>query len=439
MNAREIPLYTLNNKWENTIFTLLAFLGVCFSVYFFNTSSSSLVQLKGFFFELAFDKFSLFLSAVFCLSLFVGLYPVRKENEIDKSFIYYVLWGLGILLSNNLTTFFVFWTLQRSLPAILIFRSIRNSNTRGGGTYLIQHLTVFGCLLALIFLALNSGYATASFSEIPKSFFTWPVLILSFIIIYESHGIFPFHSWVHDLVGQFSWYKIAALFLARPGVLLFVKFLEPTIQHDPHIFTTMLLALSIFSSIYWSIRGIFETNVAQTTTYFSVAASSLLLTGLQADHTAALGTYLNLLVISLCGTSMWSMMSYIQRYTSIKRINQYYGLAQFYPNIATLFCLFGFCMIGTPLGASFVVEDLVINGLLDKQPYLGLGHILATCLNGILFFKVFTRLFLGTNAYPTKVNNFDLTRLQMLPYVAVLMVMFLIGIAPRLFLVNLQW
>jgi NADH-quinone oxidoreductase subunit M len=187
------------------------------------------------------------------------------------------------------------------------------------------------------------------------------------------------------------------------------------------------------------VRGIFETNISQNTTYFSVAASSLLLTGLQADHTAALGTYLNMMVISLCGTAMWSMMSYIQRYTSIKRLNQYYGLAQFYPKIATLFCLFGFCMIGTPLGASFVVEDLVINGLLDKQPYLGLGHILATCLNGILFFKLFTRLFLGTNAYPTKVKNYDLNRIQMFPYVMVLVLMFLIGMAPRLFLVNLEW
>ena len=41
----------------------------------------------------------------------------------------------------------------------------------------------------------------------------------------------------------------------------------------------------------------------KTTTYFYVAQSSLLLTGLQADLTAARGSYLHLMVISLSGTA----------------------------------------------------------------------------------------------------------------------------------------
>jgi NADH-quinone oxidoreductase subunit M len=146
-----------------------------------------------------------------------------------------------------------------------------------------------------------------------------------------------------------------------------------------------------------------------------------------------------MMVISLSGTALWSLVSYVQRYTSIKRLNQFYGLAQSYPKLATLFCLFGFCMIGTPLGASFVVEDLVINGLLDKQPYLGLGHILATCLNGILFFFVFSKLFLGQSSYPQKVKYMDMSLTQMLPYVMIVILMFTIGIAPSLFLVSLKW
>jgi NADH:ubiquinone oxidoreductase subunit 4 (subunit M) len=96
-------------------------------------------------------------------------------------------------------------------------------------------------------------------------------------------------------------------------------------------------------------------------------------------------------------------------------------------------------MIGTPIGASFVVEDLVITGLLEQQPYLGLGHILATCLNGILFFLVFSKLFLGQSSYPQKIKNLDMTFTQTIPYVLVLLTMFLIGIFPTLFLVKLGW
>ena len=437
--SRIIPLYTVNKKWQNGILGLLAIFGIFFvSLFFFSDGATSLVTSHSIF-EMSFDKFSLFLGSVFCVSLFMGLFPIRESNEINPTYIYYILGGVGVILSNNLLTFFVFWSFQRSLPCLRFIKSIRSDSTSSGGTFLIQHLMTFGCLIALLVFASQSGYTTTSFSAIPASFFTWPVLILAFIIIYESHGIFPFHSWIHDMVGNLSWYQISSLFLARPGVLLFVKFLLPTINQDPDIFRIVLLALSIISSIYWTIRGIFETNVSKTVTYFYVAQSSLILTGLQADMVAARGSYLHMMVISLSGTALWSLVSYVQRSSSIKRLNQFYGLAQSYPKLATLFCLFGFCMIGTPLGAAFVVEDLVITGLLHQQPYLGLGHILATCLNGILFFLVFSKLFLGQSSYPQKIKNLDMTFTQTIPYVLVLLTMFLIGIFPSLFLVKLRW
>lgn len=96
-------------------------------------------------------------------------------------------------------------------------------------------------------------------------------------------------------------------------------------------------------------------------------------------------------------------------------------------------------MIGVPLGASFVVEDLVITGLLEHQPYLGLGHILATCLNGILFFIIFSKIFLGPSAFKEQIKNKDMGLLQMLPYLFALLVMILIGIMPYLFLEKITW
>lgn len=438
-HTQAIPFFSISNKWQNSIFILLGILATFFLSMFFlhNGITTSMVSYP--LIELRFDKLSLFLGSIFCVSLFIGLFPVRKENDISKSFVFYILGGLGIILSNNLLTFFIFWSFQRSLPAFRFIRGIRNENTSGGGTYLVQHFITFTCLIALIVLAALNGLATTPFSYIPASFFTWPVLILAFIIIFESHGIFPFHSWIHDLVGNINWYNTSSLFLARAGVLLFVKFLLPTFEQYPDLFKISLLSLSIFSSIYWSVRGIYETNIAKVTTSFYVAQSSLVLTGLQADVAAGYGAYLQIMVISFSGTALWSLLSYVQRHTSIKRLNQFYGLAQFYPKLATLFCLFGFSMIGTPLGATFVVEDLVINGLLDQHPFLGLGHILATCLNGILFFLIFSKLFLGQASYPQKIKNFDMSLSQMFPYILVLLVMFSIGIWPSHFLGLLKW
>ena len=430
--------YTVEKNWQNFVLGLLGVLVLFYVGLFFSPSSAATFSTPSFL-EFSMDKFSVFVGAIFFVSLFTGLFPIRNKTSLSPSFLYFIAGGLGIILSNNLSTFCLFWVFQRGIPFVRFIRDIRQGRTTGGGTYVIQHFLTAICFIAILYLSWQSGYVFTPFAEIPAQFFTWPILFFSFVVIYESHGIFPFHSWIHDVVGKLPWYEISSLFLARAGILLFVKFLLPTFNQDPDAFKLLLLTLSIFSSIYWSYRGILEQDVSKTTTYFYVAQASLLLTGLQADLTAARGSYLHMMVISLSGTALFSLLSYVQHSFSLKRSNQFYGLAQYYPKLATLFCLFGFCMIGVPLGASFVVEDLVITGLLEKQPYLGLGHILATCLNGILFFLIFTKLFLGQSAYKQQIKNMDMPVKEMLPYVAVLLVLLLIGIFPHLFLEKINW
>ncbi len=429
---------TDNEKWKSVIIGLLLFLLLYFAFFFFVPHDAHTIETFSLF-DLSFNKISLFIGMIFCASLFVGIYPLRHQVIISSSFLFYITGGIGLILANNLPTFFLFWSFQRAIPLVGFFQSAKRGDASIGATYIIQHVISFFCLVALLVMSYNQGYLYYPMTSIPKEFFSWPVLILSFIVIYQSHGIFPFHSWVHDLVGKHSWYEISSIFLSRSGVLLFVQLLLPTFSNDPDIFKIILLSLSIISSIYWSFRGLFEENLSKTTTYFYIAQASLLLTGLQADLTAAKGSYLHMMVISLCGTSMFSILSYIQHYFSIKRANQFYGLAQFYPRLSTLFCLFGFCMIGVPMGASHVVEDLVITGLLDYQPYLGLGHIVATCLNGILFFIVYSKFFLGQSPYKQHIKVMDMSMKEMAPYVSVLMLMLLMGVLPYLFLEKLTW
>ncbi len=387
----------------------------------------------------SFNRPSLFVGSIFCGALFVGLLPVRKDLTMTRNFLLLMGAGVGIILSDNLPTFFFFFFLQRGVPGWNFFKNIRQGSSQSGGTYIIQH---FLCLIAALFLmgkAWQSGLLFHPMVEYPSNFFTLDVLLLSFILVYEAHGIFPFHSWVHDIVDQLRWYEISCLFLPRAGVLLFVQLMLPNYNTDPDVFKIALLSLSIFSSIYWSFRGIFEGNIQKEVSYFYISQASLVLTGLQATSVALRGSYLHMMVISFSGIAIWSILFYIQGHVSLKKSESFYGLAQEFPKLATLFCLFGFCLIGVPLLASFVAEDLVINGLLEQQPYLGLGHIFATCLNGILFFVLFSKLFLGSNPSGPKVVNHDMSLSEMFPYLVTLMIMFFIGIFPFVFLERISW
>lgn len=424
--------YGVGKRWQESIIYLLGLLFVFFLFIFFTQDFSAGHDVHSFF-DIRQNKISIFVGSLYCGSLFIGLFPIRHTVNLSSSFLFYVASGLGIILSNNLPTFFLFWVFQRCLPFGSFFKN------RTGGTYVIQHTVTMICFLVLMFLAYQSGLLITPMTDMPASFFTWPMLILSFIIVYESHGIFPFHSWVHDVVGHLPWYEFSAIFLSRAGVLLFVQLLLPTLKFDPDFFKILLLTLSIVSSVYWSLRGILEQSLNRKTTYFYIAQASLLLTGMQADLTAAKGSYLHMMVISIAGTSLFSILNYVQHYFSFKRRSHYYGLSNYFPKLATFFCLFGFCVIGVPFGASFVVEDLVITGLLHYHQYLGLGHIMATCLNGILFFLIFTKIFLGPSPYKDQIIDRDLSLLEMLPYLFALLLLILIGIMPSLFLEKITW
>lgn len=390
-------------------------------------------------FSFAYNRPSLFVGAIMSGALLMGLYPVRKEITFNRSFLLLLGAGVGIILADNMPTFFFFFFLSRGVPAWNFFKNIRSGLSQSGGTYLIQHFLCFLCAIFLMIFSANAGLFLTPLMEYPASFFSLEVLLLCFFIVYEAHGIFPFHSWVHDLVDQLRWYEISTIFLPRAGVLLFVQLMLPNYNSEPDLFKIILLALSIFSSIYWSFRGIFEENVQKAITYFYIAQVSLILTGLQATNVALLGSYLHMMVISFSGTALWSILSYIQGHTSLKKTQSFYGLAQDFPKLATLFCLFGFCLIGVPLLASFVAEDLVINGLLEQQPYLGLFHIFATCLNGIFFFLLFSKLFLGSNPSKIQIINKDMSLIEMFPYLITLIMMFFIGVFPFMFLEKISW
>lgn len=430
--------YDVGKKWQDFIIGLLGILLVFFAYIFFTEEFSSSLAVHSFF-DIRYNKFSIYVALLFCASLFTGLFPIRKSVSLSPHYLFYVAGGLGIILSNNLPTFFLFWCFQRALPVFGFFKDAKRDDSVVGATYLFQHLLTSLCFIGLMIMAHQKDLLITPMTEMPASFFTWPVLLLSFIIVYEAHGLFPFHSWVHDMIENVPWYEFSAVFLSRAGVLLFVQLILPNLKYDPDLFKILLLSLAILSSIYWSFRGVLESNLSRCTNYFYIAQASLLLTGLQADLTAAKGSYLHMMVISISGTSLFSIVSYIQHYFSLKRSSRHYGMAQYFPVLATLFCLFGFCMIGVPMGGSFVVEDLVITGLLHYKPYLGLGHIFATCLNGILFFLIFSKLFLGQTPYQEPVVNKDMPLSQMYPYLLALILIVLLGLVPSLFLERITW
>jgi NADH-quinone oxidoreductase subunit M len=75
--------------------------------------------------------------------------------------------------------------------------------------------------------------------------------------------------------------------------------------------------------------------------------------------------------------------------------SRHLGLAEHAPRLAVSFAILGLALVGLPGTLGFCSQDLLIHGTLTSHPLTGLLLPVATAMNAISFFRLFTRLFLG--------------------------------------------
>ena len=68
------------------------------------------------------------------------------------------------------------------------------------------------------------------------------------------------------------------------------------------------------------------------------------------------------------------------------------------PRFAVFFAVCGLALVGLPGTLGFCAEDLLFHGALLNHPLLGIALPLATALNAINIYRLFSRLFLGRSA-----------------------------------------
>ena len=80
------------------------------------------------------------------------------------------------------------------------------------------------------------------------------------------------------------------------------------------------------------------------------------------------------------------------------------------------------------MGMGFIGEDLLIHGIVEHYPFLGLGIILAVSLNGINIYRVFNKLFLGES--PENLYCDDLRNREASYFVVLMILMISLGLLP---------
>jgi NADH-quinone oxidoreductase subunit M len=206
-------------------------------------------------------------------------------------------------------------------------------------------------------------------------------------------GVVPFHCWLTDWFEHAS-FGIAILYvIPLSGVYAAIRLVSPI---APEWVLHGIGLASLVTAVYASGMALVQREVRRFFAYLFLSHASLVLVGLEV-HTAVSLTGSLLLwfsvILSLGGFGL-VLRALEGRYGRMSLI-KHRGLYDHSPTLAVCFLLTGLASVGFPGTLGFVATDVLVDGAVVANPFVGIAVIAAAALNSIAIVRVYLLLFTG--------------------------------------------
>jgi NADH-quinone oxidoreductase subunit M len=260
-----------------------------------------------------------------------------------------------------------------------------------------------GLLLSSLALALAIGLIAAnghgmSINELkgqnPGGMVVFALLVLAVIF---RKGICPAHAWVADAADGGPAIPTALLINGHFGALLVAKLIVPLFPHAARDLFPVLSYLALATALYVAIRALTENSPRRLLAFLALSQSACILAGLESRTVEGItGALVHWFVVTVSTMGLFGILRLLEvRFGENLSASRHLGLAEHAPRLAVFFVVFGLALVGLPGTLSFCSQDLLIHGTLASHPQTGLLLPIATAMNAVSVFRLFTRLFLG--------------------------------------------
>ena len=245
--------------------------------------------------------------------------------------------------------------------------------------------------------ALVAGTAVATLPGEGSHTAAFVLLVLAVLI---RKGIFPFHSWVTLGFERSPLLPMGLLVNGHLGAYLLIRFGIPQFAAVAQQALPLLSILALTSAIYTALLALSQKSPRRILALLSVSQASFILAGLESrNEEGVTGALLHWSVVAVATTGLYLVYRSIEaRHSRASAPDDHLGLVTRAPRLAAFFALCGLGLIGLPGTLGFAAEDLLFHGSLESHPLLGITLPLATALNAITMYRLFSRLFLGRGA-----------------------------------------
>ena len=220
---------------------------------------------------------------------------------------------------------------------------------------------------------------------------------LLMVAVISRKGILPAHAWVADAAEGGPAVPTALLFNGHFGALLVAKLIVPLFAHSTDALFPVLSYLAMGTALYVAIRALTENSPRRLLAFVALGQSASILAGLESRTAEGVtGALVHWYVVTISTMSLFGILRLLEvRFGENLIGSRHLGLSGHAPRLAVSFAVFGLALVGLPGTLSFCSQDLLIHGALRSHPLMGLLLPIATAMNAVSVFRLFTRLFLG--------------------------------------------
>lgn len=304
---------------------------------------------------------------------------------------------LGVVLSDNIISLFVFWELTSISSFFLIGFNNQEEASRKSAILALSITGTGGLLMLLGVLILGNVAGTYSIAEmlssnevIAESAHYILITLLIFAAAFTKSAQFPFHFWLPGAMKAptpVSTYLHSAT-MVKAGVYLLMRFTP--ILGNSEFWNSTLIIVGAATMVYAAIHTLFRTDLKGVLAYSTIAALGVLvfLIGLGTQD-ALLAACVFILVHALYKASLFLITGIIDHETGTRDITVLSGLRKVLFPVAIAGFLAAISNAGIPPSFGFLGKDLIYEATINFGSMAVILTILAIVTNILLLYAGF--------------------------------------------------
>lgn len=211
----------------------------------------------------------------------------------------------------------------------------------------------------------------------------WLAFFISFAI---KVPILPFHIWLPEAhveaptIGS----AILAGILLKLGIYGFIRYSIPLFPQASIYFTPIVITICAIGIFYSSLTAIRQTDIKRIIAYTSIAHINLIVIGIFSfTVTGIYGGLIQSLSHGFVSTGLFLLIGTLYDRYHTRFYLHYSGLAHLIPIFSVFFLIFTISNIALPGTSSFVGELLLLVGLFEINPVIGILGAFSLILSGL--------------------------------------------------------